>query len=803
MPTDLSYPHDPEEVGLNLTGPRRNRMELDLAGAGAAADGQPNAGALRRYLSALLRYKWLIIGVTITGTVLGLVASRFVSPTYVVQSTVWIDPGAGGGRGPIEDGQMLSPASWGELLKSYAVLDYVVNTQRLYLEYEPENRELFAGFGLKERFRPGDYRLTVSPDGRTYTLEMKGGAAVGRAPAGDSLGREVGFVWTPRARLVQPGRVVAFSVRPPRDAARDLSKEVNHRLQQKGGSFMQLELKGKDRRKLAATLNAVVDRFVDLAAELKRARLKESAGALTDQLHAAQRNLQAAEIALESFRVQTITLPTETGTAVAPGVTATQGPAMTNFMTLKLQQEQLRQDLAALQQTTAAAADSAISIAQLEAIPSVQAATELKTALAELATRRASKRALLFHYTEEHASVKRVQTEIETLEEETVPQLVTALMVELSRRGAQIQSQIDAASTELREVPPRMMEEARLRRAVAIADNLENMLQQRHEEARLAALSSVPDLRIVDRAAVPNRPIQDPRKQIMMLGFALSLGMAVGGVILFEQLDPRVRYPDQVTRGLRLPILAAVPRLKTRNGAALIDNENTSQVIEAFRGLRLKLLHDAGGDRLVTAITSPGSGDGKSFITMNLALAFADQGYRTLVIDGDIRRGALHRFVGAKRKPGLTDVLGGNATRADVVQQTSHHNLDLIACGTRLHTGPELLGSPALFDLIKELREVYAVILIDSPPLGAGVDPFVIGATVGNLAVVLRAGLTDREFAEAKLEVLDGLPVRILGAILNGVPSGGAYRYYSYLSGYEAGNEAAIVEDSARLPVVS
>src|SRR2546425_9824406 len=98
-----------------------------------------------------------------------------------------------------------------------------------------------------------------------------------------------------------------------------------------------------------------------------------------------------------------------------------------------------------------------------------------------------------------------------------------------------------------------------------------------------------------------------------------------------------------------------------------------------------------------------------------------------------------------------------------------------------------MLGSPALRSLVNGRRSGYDVILFDSPPLAAGVDPLIISTLTGTLALVLRTGYSHREVAAAKLEMLQRLPVRLLGAILNDVPAGGAHRYYSYyLPGYEA-----------------
>ncbi|HMG17585.1 MAG TPA: CpsD/CapB family tyrosine-protein kinase, partial [Gemmatimonadales bacterium] len=185
-------------------------------------------------------------------------------------------------------------------------------------------------------------------------------------------------------------------------------------------------------------------------------------------------------------------------------------------------------------------------------------------------------------------------------------------------------------------------------------------------------------------------------------------------------------------------------------------------------------------------------GDGKSFLAANLALTFADGGHRTLLIDGDIRRGVLHRRFKAARQPGLTDYLREDVTRDQVIQATAYPCLFFLGCGTRSHRAPELLGSPAMASLITALRTDYDVILIDSPPLGAGVDPFILGTATGNVMIVLRTGYSHREMTGAKLEVLDRLPIRTLGAVLNDVPkgAGGHYSYYSYhLPGYEAADE--------------
>ncbi len=129
-------------------------------------------------------------------------------------------------------------------------------------------------------------------------------------------------------------------------------------------------------------------------------------------------------------------------------------------------------------------------------------------------------------------------------------------------------------------------------------------------------------------------------------------------------------------------------------------------------------------------------------------------------------------------------------TPEQVVQSTADPQLSFIGGGSRLHRGPELLCSDAVPRLLAALRPHYDVILVDSAPLAAGVDACALGTTTGNLLLVLRTGVTDRMIAEAKVEQLRGLPIRVLGVVLNDVRPGAEYSYYAYsLTGYNVQQE--------------
>jgi Mrp family chromosome partitioning ATPase len=141
------------------------------------------------------------------------------------------------------------------------------------------------------------------------------------------------------------------------------------------------------------------------------------------------------------------------------------------------------------------------------------------------------------------------------------------------------------------------------------------------------------------------------------------------------------------------------------------------------------------------------------------------------------------------RRPGLLDYLTGSATMEEIIRPTTQEGVWAIPCGARRHHGPELLGSAAMSEMMGFVKARFNVIIVDSPPLSAGIDAFVLGTATGHLMMVFRTGETDRQMAEAKLRLLDRLPVRVLGAVLNEIETDGVYRYYSYLYGYHSDEE--------------
>lgn len=781
-------PPDEDEGSTALDG----RMDVGALGPLTEAPPLPEPGIpWGRYVSALRRYKWLMLAVIVFGTAAGIGATRFLKPEYKATATIYIEPPPDD-AGPIRAAELLRSFGWLELLTTGVVLDTVALRQRLYLTPDEQKDSLaFADFALADKYVTGAYRLKIDESGRGWVLESDRAGVIEQGVAGDSIGRTVGFLWAPPSSSLPAKRTIAFGVVTPREAGQKLLRSFTTQLNNpQQANFIRLSVVGSNPGKAAAVLNDVIDQFVEVAADLKRRKLAILTETLGEQVKYAEEHLRDTETRLESYRVGTITLPTE-NVPVAAGLQSTQPMVLTNYFNQKIQVEELRRDRTALQEVVGKMNTPGFSMDAFQTIAAVRTAPDLSRALEELSSAEAELRALKFRYTDEHKPVRDLQDRINTLRTQTIPMYANGLVQQMLTQEQALDGQIATQSRDLQQIPTRTINEQRLTREQAAAATLYTTLSTRYEEAKLALASAIPDVKVLDPAVTPRRPTSNSAPKIVLLGFMMSVGLAVGLAILLDHLDKRFRYVEQVTRELGLPILGAVPAIRRgKNGQQ--SAADASQTLEAFRSIRLNLAHSYGSGPVRLTITSPGPSEGKSLISANLARSFAEAGYKTLLIDGDIRRGELHRAFSINRQPGLLDFLGGEASVEEILRPSGHDGLTIIPCGTRLHHGPEMLGSAKMSNLMAQLKKSFNVILVDSPPLGAGIDPFVLGAATGHMVLVLRSGETDRAMAEEKLKLVDRLPIRLLGAVLNDVDTKQTgYKYYTYVYGYTAEDEPA------------
>ncbi len=749
-----------------------------------------------RFWAATKRFRWLIAAFAIAGTIAGVIATRYIDPVYEARGAIWVSDVGGGGdnSGAYRPPELLPTGSWVQLIRSFAVVDAVVADQRLWVKGKSwQDSVALIGIQPTTRAAVGDYTLSVDSASGKYTLSEKKKGAIERGLLGDSVGRSVGFAWVPTLQSLQGRTTVSFTTQEPRSVSVDLIKRLDVEMQL-GSNFITLTLTGPDQFGTAALLNVWMKQFVSKAAELRRQNLEEQAAIMAAQKAAADTSLHGAENSLESFRKGAITKPSDVTVVPAAGATVGETPpqdvlaneffrSQTTYQNVK----QTRQTLEALIPT---ARQGNFSPDALAALVPVNAAPELSTALKELVDEEAQLRIKRQQYTDSFPAVKQLAASVQQLRSHTVPDLLETQVNILKQAEAKLATTVAQDSAALQGIPARTIEEARLRRNVSTAENLYTNIEGRYEAAQLGAESTVPDVRVLD-PALPAASAQRNTKALLVLGgFGGALAFGIALALVLDALDPRFRYPEQIADDLKMEVIGAIPTVPKPTDANK-DPEAMLQSVEAFRGLRMNLHHAFDAPPVIVTVTSPGMGDGKSMVSSNLALSFADAGFKTLLIDGDIRRGKLHSIFGLERRPGLLDYLAGDVDAVSVMRDVAvHGSLTLIPSGTRRHRGPELLTSARLPALLNMLRSKFDVIIIDSAPLAAGVDAYALSVASHNMILVMRTGFTNRRMAKAKLRLIERLPVRVLGAVVNAVPASGVYAEYSYLYGYGPDSEA-------------
>jgi polysaccharide biosynthesis transport protein len=762
-----------------------------------------------RYLAALRRFQWLIGGCVVAGVAGGFATTRFVAPEYEVHGTIWISQPDGRqtpGQ-PIQADQLLNSSTWEQLFTSLRVTDSVVLKRRLYLHTPPTGSPLFVGFDVASAYRSGTYELAINPASAQYTLSVVGPqlTVAERGALGDSIGRQLGFRWRPSPAALRQAGTIRFSVDQIPQASQSLVDHSTAALPEQS-QFMRVSLTSDHGYDAAANLNEWMTQFVGVAADLKRRKVVEVTSILGTQLQYASARLNSTERALEVFETGNADLvargqPDVTsgglgGGPLASAVGAGQNPMVANYFTNQVQRDNLRRDIARVQTILATQGTPQFNPEDLLSVSSLMLnADNLNNAIKTYTQKQNELRDARLKYTDDYKPVRDLQSTVSTLQMQTIPQLAQEALARLQTTEHAVSQQVSTQSHDITQLPRAQVEQQRLHHEVDQAWGLYSQLQNRYEEARLASESAIPDVQILDRPVIPNAPTRNTKPRIMFMSLIGGLGLGLALAILIDRLDRRVRYPEQATDELGLPIIGTVPRVPAT--AQDVDDESSAQVVEAFRTIRLNILtlFDPSAP-VVFTITSPGAGEGKSLISSNLAMSFAESGRRTLLVDGDIRRGQLHATFGIHQTPGVLDYLTGNASLEEVLQPTDYENLTVVSCGARRHRGPELLASERMLQFLNSLRPHFDIIIVDSPPLGAGIDPFALGAATGNLLVVLRVGRSDRQMAQAKLGVVDRYPIRLLGCVLNDIKAEGAFRYYSYLYGYSLDDS----ERQAQLP---
>jgi len=437
---------------------------------------------------------------------------------------------------------------------------------------------------------------------------------------------------------------------------------------------------------------------------------------------------------------------------------------------------------------------------------------KLQQTLADLRTQHAESRP---QFGPQHPRMLRLEEQITDAEAQIARQQ-QAILARLRsdyeaalKREKLVRQLVERQKEEVNQLNQRLIQYNILKREATTNKQLyEGLLQQLNEAGISAGLRSS-NIRVVDAARVPLRPHSPNILLNVLLALCLSVPVGIALAFFREYLDNSIKTPDEVERYTGLPTLAMVPLASTLSdghyvkslpagslddsGIALVTyRQPQSGMAESFRSLRTSvLLSFPERPPQLLLVTSGQPVDGKTATSINLAVTLAQRGGKVVLIDADLRKPSVHKFLQADGSHGLSLYLAGSHGRNGLVVPTAVPNLDILPAGPVPPNPAELLSTGRMKDLLHELARDYDHVVVDSPPVLSVTDATVLSVLVDGVILVVRSGKTTREALRHTRQLFYNVNARVLGVVLNGVDLRSVdynyyyYKYYGY--GYRQG----------------
>lgn len=355
------------------------------------------------------------------------------------------------------------------------------------------------------------------------------------------------------------------------------------------------------------------------------------------------------------------------------------------------------------------------------------------------------------------------------------------------------QANLDA---KIKRLPAIEQDVLRLSRDVKVNTELYMALLGTAQQLRLAAGSRVRNVRLLDMAAEPTKPVRPKRMAIVSLSSMIGVCMGLVVALARKRVHGRVDNPAEIERLLGLPVSVTIPHSKNQvqlNGESLRADRKLSllpydkpfdSAIESLHRFRTLLQFAMHGSRNnVIMITGPTPAVGKSFVSANFAIVLASIGKKVLVIDADMRTGHLHQYFGVQQTCGLSEAIMANASLEQVVHKGVAQNVDFVATGGPTSKPAELLAQENFGSLLEQFSAHYDYVLIDTAPVLAVSDALTIASHAGMIFNIVRGGVSTVEEIEETVKRLNQAGQAVTGIVLNDLKSQNAC--YGYGSKYE------------------
>jgi len=325
-----------------------------------------------------------------------------------------------------------------------------------------------------------------------------------------------------------------------------------------------------------------------------------------------------------------------------------------------------------------------------------------------------------------------------------------------------------------------------IKRQQVIKENLYLYLLKKKEETAMALAATTSNARVIDTPRASRIPV-NPKKKIIYLG-SLMAGLFLPFLLIVGKsvFQDTIQNEEDIRTITKTPLIGTINKAKTKE-AIVVKKYSRTAIAEQFRLIRTNLQFTKKNGAQTILLTSSISGEGKTFIALNLAMSFALTKQRTIIVGMDLRKPKLKEYLGEEVQPiGVTDFLVGNKTLNQVIQTSKlNSNLDFIISGAIPYNPNELLLDGQVSELFGKLQQEYNVIIIDSAPVGLVSDAFLLNEFITNSIYVIHANYTKNQMVVNADELFQKNRLRNPSILLNGVKTGGVYGYGKSYGYYE------------------
>ncbi len=405
---------------------------------------------------------------------------------------------------------------------------------------------------------------------------------------------------------------------------------------------------------------------------------------------------------------------------------------------------------------------------------------------------------LLFKLKPENPEIKNINERIDN-KIYSIKRSMSVIQERLTDNIRNIQLKIDLLDGEYYKLPAKKMEFNRLKSLQELNEKYYSLLTEKKAQYAISNAGYAPTSRVLSKPFVPETPVS-PNRKIIYISFFL-FGLLIGiGLIIYKYLtyneinsmdDLKKLLPDNIS------FLGGVPTVKKNmEFSQIVVNESSkSRIAEAMRSIRSNLSF-VNENAKVIAISSSVSGEGKTFVALNLAGIIALSGKKTIIVDLDLRKPKVHLGFNVKNDNGMSNVIIHHSSLDECIQHSDVKNLDFITAGEVPPNPSELILSDSFKNILETLKSRYDCIIIDNPPVGLVSDGIQVMANADIPIYIFKANYSKRIFAERVIELFEVQQMKSLNVILNGVDSGN--RRYGYGYGYGYGQGYYEDDDSER-----